>query len=75
MFAEEHFAQALTGEEAGLRAFEFYFFEFLAALAIEFGRGEGRFASKFADELEERFGMVAQPGEGDGASVLTGADR
>src|ERR1700730_13294720 len=73
MRAEENFAQAFAGEEAGRGAFELYLFEFLAALAFEFVFGEGGFACEFVHQLQQRFGEFAEAGETDGAGVLPGA--
>ncbi len=73
--AKKNFAEALAGEEAGLGAVEFYFFEFLAALAFEFGLGKRGLAREFIDESEERLGEFGEAGEGDGAVVGSGVGR
>ena len=73
MAAEENFAQAFAGEKTGLGAFQFYFFELLAAFAFKFGGGERGFASQFVDQLQQRFCLIAQSGKGNRAVVLTRA--
>src|SRR5689334_11411993 len=75
MGSEEHFAEALAGEEAGLRAVELYFFKFLAALTFKFGFRKGRFACKLVDELQERLGEFGKARETDSAIVRAGMGR
>ena len=40
MFAEQNFSQSFARKKSGLRAFEFYFFEFLPSLALELSLGK-----------------------------------
>ncbi len=75
MRAEQDFAQTLAGEKTWLGALELYFFEFLAALALEFRLREGGFPGEFSHQIEERLGQFGQAGEGDGAGVRAGAGR
>src|SRR5215470_10591558 len=69
MHAEEHFAQAFSGEEARLGALELYLFELLTALALKFGFREGSFSRQLVDELQERLGKFGEACEGDGAGI------
>jgi hypothetical protein len=72
MRAEQHSSEALTGEETGLGAVKLYFFEFLAALALEFCLWKRGVPCELADELQQRLGKFREAGEADGAVVGTG---
>ncbi len=73
MRAKQNLAQALAGQKSGLRSIELYFFEFLAALALEFRLREGSFARQLIDEAEQRFGQFRQASESDRAGVRSSA--
>src|SRR5262249_32063925 len=75
MFAEKDLAQFFTRQKAGLRAFEFYFFELLTTFAFEFSFWKRSFAREFVHQTEERFREFAEAGERNRAGVLPGAGR
>src|SRR5256885_11469929 len=52
MRAEQNFSQAFAAEEAGLRSVELYFFDLLAALALEINLRKRRFCREFPDNGE-----------------------
>ena len=51
-----NFAQAFAGEKTWRSAFEFHFFEFLAAFALEFGFGKRASRAKFIYQRQKRLG-------------------
>jgi hypothetical protein len=71
MSSEENSAEALAGEESGLRAVEFNLFELLAAFAFKFRFREGGFARKLVDKLQERLGKFGETREANGAVVCS----
>ena len=75
MVAVQNFAQTFAGEKCGLRAFEFYFFEFLAPFALKFGFGKRRLARKFIDQREKRLGKFAEAAKRNRTGILSGARR
>src|SRR5467141_2354185 len=75
MRAEQNFAEALASKKSRLGAFEFYFFEFLAALAFEFIFRKCRIAREFIHYGEERLGKFRKARERNGAGIGSGVRR
>src|SRR5437868_1757422 len=75
MAAKEHFAEPFAAEKSGLRTLQFYFFQFLPALALKFRGGKTSFPREFIYHLQQRLSMVAQSGKRNAAVILAGADR
>src|SRR5256885_6255910 len=75
MRAEQNFSQAFAAEEAGLRSVELYFFDLLAALALELTLRKSRFCRKFPDHSEKGLGKFRETCERNGAIVRASAGR
>src|SRR5205085_6593947 len=75
MAAKEHFAQPFAAEKSGLRTLQFYFFQFLPALALKLRGGKSSFPREFIYYLQQRLSMLAQSGKRNADGILAGADR